>query len=124
MRELASQVDGEFDVVLACDNALPHLLEDDDLRLAIANMFAKLRPGGLFLASIRDYDRLVQERPHGEGPRVVDDIAVAASPFRSGIGPTTGRPTGCISFCCGKMARRGTRITSASSTARSGHRIW
>jgi glycine/sarcosine N-methyltransferase len=37
-------------------------------------MFAKLRPGGLFLASIRDYDRLVQERPHGEGPRVIDDI--------------------------------------------------
>ena len=74
MRALASQVDGEFDVVLACDNALPHLLEDDDLRQAVDNMFAKLRPGGLFLASIRDYDRLVQERPRGEGPRVVDGI--------------------------------------------------
>ena len=37
-------------------------------------MAAKLRPGGLFLASIRDYDRLVQERPRGEGPRVFDDI--------------------------------------------------
>src|SRR4030095_9248046 len=71
MRALASQVDGEFDVILACDNALPHLLEDDDLRLAAENMSTKLRPGGLFLASIRDYDRLVQERPRGEGPRVV-----------------------------------------------------
>ena len=30
LRELASQVEGQFDVVLACDNALPHLLEDDD----------------------------------------------------------------------------------------------
>src|ERR687893_2973287 len=74
MRDLASQIDGEFDVVLACDNALPHLLEDDDLRLAVENMAAKLRPGGMFLASIRDYDRLVQERPRGEGPRVFDDI--------------------------------------------------
>ena len=74
MRALASQVDGEFDVVLACDNALPHLLEDDDLRLAIGNMFAKLRPGGLFLASIRDYDQLIEERRRSEGPRVVDDI--------------------------------------------------
>jgi glycine/sarcosine N-methyltransferase len=74
LRALASQVDGEFDVVLACDNALPHLLEDEDLRLAVENMFAKLRPGGLFLASIRDYDRLVHERPRGEGPRVFDDI--------------------------------------------------
>ncbi|MBA2597703.1 MAG: class I SAM-dependent methyltransferase [Chloroflexota bacterium] len=74
LRSLASTVDGEFDVVVACDNALPHLLSDDDLQLAIDNMAAKLRPDGLFLASIRDYDRLVQERPQGEGPRVFDDI--------------------------------------------------
>src|SRR5918998_1493903 len=73
LRTLATQVSGEFDVVLACDNALPHLLTDDDLRLAVDNMAAKLRSGGLFLASIRDYDRLVQERPRGEGPRVFDD---------------------------------------------------
>ena len=56
MRARASQVDGVRRRP-ACDNALPHLLEDDDLRLAVDNMFAKLRPGGLFLASIRDYDR-------------------------------------------------------------------
>ncbi len=73
LRELNSRVPGTFDVVLACDNALPHLLRDDELRLAVANMAAKLRPGGLFLTSIRDYDRLVQERPRTEGPRVVDD---------------------------------------------------
>jgi hypothetical protein len=59
--------------VLACDNALPHLLRDDDLRRAVANMAAKLRPGGLFLASIRDYDQLIQDHPRTEGPRVVDD---------------------------------------------------
>jgi glycine/sarcosine N-methyltransferase len=74
LRTLADDVDGEFDVVLACDNALPHLLTDDDLRLAVTHMAAKLRPGGLFLASLRDYDRLLQERPQGEGPRVFDDI--------------------------------------------------
>lgn len=74
LRELAARVEGEFDVVLACDNALPHLLTDDDLRRAVANMAAKLRPGGLFLASMRDYDRLVQERPSGEGPRVFDEL--------------------------------------------------
>ena len=74
LRTLATQVSGDFDVVLACDNALPHLLTDADLHLAVQNMAAKLRPGGVFLASIRDYDRLVQERPRGEGPRVFDDI--------------------------------------------------
>ena len=72
LRALAALVAGEFDVVLACDNALPHLLTDDDLRRAIANLAAMLRSGGLFLASIRDYDRLVQDRPRGEGPRVFD----------------------------------------------------
>lgn len=72
MRELAQQVPGTFDVVLACDNALPHLLTDDDLRLATANIASKLRPGGLFLASIRDYDDLVQTRPRSEMPRVFD----------------------------------------------------
>ena len=74
LRTLATDVAGEFDVVLACDNALPHLLTDNDLLLAVDNMAAKLRPGGLFLASLRDYERLVQERPRGEGPRVFDDI--------------------------------------------------
>jgi SAM-dependent methyltransferase len=74
LRTLSSYVYGEFDVALACDNSLPHLLTDDDLHLAVTNMAARLRPGGLFLASTRDYDRLVQERPRGEGPRVFDDL--------------------------------------------------
>lgn len=73
LRALTQQVPGEFDVVLACDNALPHLLTDEDLRRAVASMAAKLRPGGLFLASIRDYDQLVSDPPRGEGPRVIDD---------------------------------------------------
>ena len=73
LRDLAAQVAGAFDVVLACDNALPHLLTDDDLRRAAVNMAAKLRPDGLFLASIRDYDRLVVDAPRTEGLRVFDD---------------------------------------------------
>jgi len=73
LRTLAAQVHGEFDVVLACDNALPHFLSDEDLRLAVANMTARLRPGGLFLASTRYYDRLVREQPRVDAPRVFDD---------------------------------------------------
>jgi glycine/sarcosine N-methyltransferase len=75
LRALARHVSGEFDVVLACDNALPHLLTDDDLDLATANMASKLRSGGLLLAGTRDYDRLLRERPRSEGPRVFDDPA-------------------------------------------------
>jgi len=72
MRDLADQVPGIVEVVIACDNALPHLPTADDLRLATANMARKLRPGGLLLASIRDYDQLVQLRPTSEMPRVLD----------------------------------------------------
>lgn len=75
MRDLSGPVPGTFDVVLACDNALPHLLTDDDLRLAAVNIASTLRPGGLFLASIRDYDHLVQVRPASEAPRVFNDDA-------------------------------------------------
>lgn len=73
LRTLAEEVAGTFEVVLACDNALPHLPDDEALGLAVAHMGAKLRTGGLFLASIRDYDRLARERPRTEGPRVFDD---------------------------------------------------
>ena len=48
-----------FDVVICCDNALSHCLESDDLPRALEQMRGRLRPGGLFLASIRDYDRLL-----------------------------------------------------------------
>jgi len=73
LRTLDTQVDGIFDIVMSCDNALPHLLSADDVRLAVHNMRAKLRDGGLFLASIRDYDALVAEKPRSTLPRVFDD---------------------------------------------------
>lgn len=72
LRTLAAQVPGQFNAVVALDNALPHLRTEAEVRQAVANMAAKLRPGGLLLASIRDYDRLAQERPQGDGPRVFD----------------------------------------------------
>jgi len=62
-----------FDVVLSCDNALPHLLTDEDLLTAAKSMWDRLNPGGLFLASIRDYDQIVQERPQVTLPRILDD---------------------------------------------------
>lgn len=71
-RKLDVQVEGRFDVVLACDNALPHLLEDAELRLAAQNMLQKLNPGGLLLVSIRDYDRLILDKPHSTPVRVFD----------------------------------------------------
>jgi glycine/sarcosine N-methyltransferase len=65
-------VEGAFDVVISCDNALPHLQSDEDLLLAAQNIRSKLRDEGLFLASIRDYDQVLRERPSATMPGVFD----------------------------------------------------
>lgn len=73
LRELPIPDSGRVDVVIACDNALPHLLTDDSLERAVAKMVATVRDGGLFLASLRDYDQLAHARPTSEGPRILND---------------------------------------------------
>ena len=60
---------GHFDAVLSFDNALPHLLDDADLHAACGALRRVLRPGGALLASIRDYDAALRERPSGDLPR-------------------------------------------------------
>jgi glycine/sarcosine N-methyltransferase len=65
-------VPGQYDVVLSCDNAIPHLLMDRELHQAASGMYARLRDGGLLVISLRDYDRLLAERPRSELPRVFD----------------------------------------------------
>lgn len=59
-----------FDVVLTCDNSLPHLLNQADLDRALCCMRAVLKPDGLFIASIRDYDSLLKEQPDSTPPLV------------------------------------------------------
>ena len=46
-----------FDVVVSCDNSLPHLLTDADLLLALREMRACLAVGGGCLVTVRDYAR-------------------------------------------------------------------
>lgn len=72
MRVLADVLDDTYDAVIAFDNALPHLLTDADLAQAAASIYGRLRDGGVFLASIRDYDALLQERPTATSHRVID----------------------------------------------------
>lgn len=72
VRNLTVDVPGTFDVVISCDNSLPHLLTDDELALALANMYAKVGPGGLLVIGIRDYDALSSERPRFTPPRIIE----------------------------------------------------
>jgi SAM-dependent methyltransferase len=73
MRDLSSLPATEFDLVLAADNALPHLINEQDLLRAVQQIAGKLRPGGLFLGSIRDYDQIVEQHPAMPPPAFFQD---------------------------------------------------
>ena len=60
-----------FDIVLLCDNSLPHLDSEADIRGALAECLRCVRPGGGCLISMRDYGSppptgTVEVRPYGE----------------------------------------------------------
>jgi SAM-dependent methyltransferase len=60
-----------FDVVLVCDNALPHLDSEADIQGALAECFRCVRRGGGCLITMRDYgppppSGTVEVRPYGE----------------------------------------------------------
>ena len=65
MRKIRKVIEGDFDAVISFDNALAHLLTDEDLDQAIGNVQRCLRGNGLFLASVRDYDALAAARSTG-----------------------------------------------------------
>ena len=69
MLEANAHHGGGFDVVISCDNALPHLLTDEDICTALKQMRACARPEGGCLITIRDYEHEKRGRnifkPHG-----------------------------------------------------------
>jgi 2-polyprenyl-3-methyl-5-hydroxy-6-metoxy-1,4-benzoquinol methylase len=67
---LDSEIENTFDVVISCDNSLPHLLSNAELQLAAKNILSKIKPGGLFIASIRDYDEILKNKPISTYPIV------------------------------------------------------
>ncbi len=68
VRDLSVVPEGDFDAVIAADNALPHLLTQEDLIQALSQMAGKLRAGGIVLATLRDYDSLISTRPTIQAP--------------------------------------------------------
>jgi glycine/sarcosine N-methyltransferase len=73
MRELRTYISGGFGVVLAFDNALPHLASDDDVRSTLGAMHNRLRLGGRLLISLRDYGPLIEQRPGMTPPTIFSD---------------------------------------------------
>lgn len=67
---LSKTFSGQFDIVIAMDNALPHMLSGDALETAVRSIIGQVKTGGLFVASIRDYDALLKSRPPYSPPYI------------------------------------------------------
>jgi glycine/sarcosine N-methyltransferase len=67
MTSLTEIADRDFDVVAALDNAISHL-STGQLVCAIKAAASKLKSNGLFIASTRDYDTLILQRPAMQPP--------------------------------------------------------
>lgn len=59
-----------FDIVICMDNALPHMLSHSALESAVNSITGRIVPGGMFAASIRDYDRLLETKPPYSPPYI------------------------------------------------------
>ena len=60
---LSQSFSQQFDIVIAMDNALPHMLSSADLEIAVQSIVHQVKNGGLFVASIRDYHTILKEKP-------------------------------------------------------------
>ena len=68
MRQAFSHHHRQFDLVLAADNSVSHLLTDAKILTAFEQFYQCCRPGGGCLITVRDYDneeRIDQVRPYG-----------------------------------------------------------
>jgi SAM-dependent methyltransferase len=57
-----------YGAALALDNVLPHLGSEEEMRVAINAIRSRLRPGGVLLVGIRDYDPVLKARPTSMAP--------------------------------------------------------
>ncbi len=59
-----------FDIVIAMDNTLPHMLTKNALETAINSITNQIASGGIFVASIRDYDAMLKDKPPYSPPYI------------------------------------------------------
>lgn len=58
MRNLQQTYQTKFDLVIACDNAIPHLLSDDEIHQAFRQFYQITAETGGCIISVRDYDAI------------------------------------------------------------------
>lgn len=67
---LADMFDEQFDIIIVMDNALPHMLSAESLSSAVNSITNQLKAGGMFVASIRDYDTILADKPPYSPPYI------------------------------------------------------
>lgn len=72
MRALRDHHGRQFDAVIACDNAVPHLPDDAEILRALSQLLACTRPGGGCVLSVRDYAAM----DRGDGRRRMEPYGV------------------------------------------------
>jgi SAM-dependent methyltransferase len=73
MARLSTYDDESVNALIACDNAIPHLLGDPEILGAFRQFHRAVRPGGTCVISVRDYDTLRQTRFMPFGMRTLPD---------------------------------------------------
>ena len=74
--------DNTFDVVLTADNSVAHLLTPPALTTALTEMHRVLRPNGLLLLTVRDYDEIRAKHPTTTPPQLSEHKAGRAIAFQ------------------------------------------
>lgn len=60
----------QFDILICMDNALPHMLSKSALEAAVKSIINQIAPSGMLVASIRDYDALLMDKPPYSPPYI------------------------------------------------------
>jgi glycine/sarcosine N-methyltransferase len=68
VRRLEAAQENHYGAALALENMLPHLGSKQDMRTAVGAILSRLRPGGVLLTGIRDYDPILTSRPQAMPP--------------------------------------------------------
>ncbi len=60
---LTDVVEGPYDAIVCKGNSLPHLLTDAEIEATIQSFYDLLRPGGVLVIGLRDFDAMLEHRP-------------------------------------------------------------
>jgi len=71
-RELENSFTCTYDCVLSLGNSIPHLMTDEDIKKAVSSIYNRIKPGGLVLIGMRDYDKMLAEKNRFHPMRIND----------------------------------------------------